>query len=87
MKKLIVTAAILVGLGMGGYAQQSKGLFDRGMETESQRAGGNDNSRPMLPNQHGLTTDANADGPIGSGIAVLLGLGAAYALGKKRKNA
>jgi len=39
----------------------------------------------MLPTQHGATGDQNADGPIGSGIAVLLGLGGAYLVGKKRR--
>ena len=32
---------------------------------------------------HGETT--NQDAPVGSGIAVLLGLGAAYLVGKKRR--
>ena len=36
----------------------------------------------MLPT-HGET--GNQDAPVGSGIAVLLGLGAAYLVGKKRR--
>ena len=36
-----------------------------------------------LPNGHGLATDSNV--PVGSGIAVLMGLGAAYLVGKRRK--
>ena len=34
---------------------------------------------------HGGSDDFDADGPLGSGIAVLVGLGAAYAMTKKRK--
>ena len=37
-----------------------------------------------LPNSHG--EDDDQDGPLGSGIAVLMGLGAAYLVAKKRKN-
>ena len=37
---------------------------------------------PNLPG-HGATGEQN--GPLGSGVAVLLGLGAAYLIGKKRK--
>ncbi len=36
-----------------------------------------------LPSSHGLTSDSNV--PMGSGIAVLMGLGAAYLVGKRRK--
>ena len=36
-----------------------------------------------LPNEHGSEDDF--DGPVGSGIAVLMGLGAAYLVAKKRK--
>jgi hypothetical protein len=37
----------------------------------------------VLPTEHGATDDANA--PLGSGIAVLMGLGAAYLINRKRK--
>ena len=36
-----------------------------------------------LPSDHGLTDDFGA--PLGSGIVVLMGLGAAYLVGKRRK--
>ena len=36
-----------------------------------------------LPNIHGSSNDF--EGPVGSGIAVLVGLGAAYLMAKKRK--
>lgn len=46
-----------------------------------------DSNIPMLPSQHGLGNHQDADDsvPMGTGIAVLMGLGAAYLVGKKRK--
>ena len=38
---------------------------------------------PLAPN-HGLPGNQNAEAPLGTGIAVLMGLGAAYLIGKKR---
>lgn len=43
-----------------------------------------DSENPFLP-IHGSGTNEDANGPLGSGIAVLLGLGAAYAWSKNRK--
>jgi hypothetical protein len=85
MKKTIITLAIIFGLGLGAYAQG--GLFGYGAVSDEEYygAGNRDGSVPLLslPNTHGETTDAPA--PLGSGIAVLMGLGAAYLVGKKRK--
>ena len=133
MKKLIVTIAIVLGIGMTTFAQEAytggdevveSGLFSFGLRlfsngelglfpTDSyeneeeymvyddppQSYGGyglfgrgegslfantnRNNFGLMLPSAHSETGDANA--PLGSGIVVLIGLGAAYALGKKRK--
>jgi len=80
MKKLALTLAIVLGLGMASFADNG-GLFGRG-EAESgfiAREGGN----PALPGEHGM--DGNQPAPVGSGIAVLIGLGAAYAVAKKRE--
>ena len=88
MKKAITTFAILVGLTLGGYAQGG-GLFQKGAEPEySNRDAGPNN--PMMPIGHGFTSDVNSQngeptGPLGSGVAVLLGLGAAYVVAKKRR--
>ena len=85
MKKLTLTIAIILGLGMASYADPNGGgLFQRGDALQknafySNREGG----IPMLPS-HGENTSQDAEVPIGSGIAVLLGLGAAYLVGKKR---
>ena len=90
MKKLIATTAIILGLTMTTFAQG--GLFHRGASApDSERAeyslregkSGDSEATPMLPNH---TTDGgNQPAPVGSGIAVLMGLGAAYLVGKKRR--
>ena len=89
MKKIALTIAIILGLGLTSFADpnQGGGLFQRGATSEDVYFGSNRDattSTPMLPN-HGLDDNQNADSPLGSGIAVLLGLGAAYAVGKNRK--
>ena len=87
MKKLAMTLAIVLGLGMASFANGG-GLFGQGEAAPEQnntsvmsgnRLGGN----PALPN-HGQNT--NQPAPLGSGIAVLVGLGAAYAVAKKRED-
>ena len=85
MKKLALTIAIVLGLSMTTFADPNGGLFQRGANDE-QTSGWRDgnNSEPMLPN-HGLSANQDANGPIGSGIAVLLGLGGAYLVAKKRR--
>ena len=91
MKKLALTIAIILGLSLSTFANPNGGgLFQRGMVDEEYYGMGYYNNgmrttgAPMLPN-HGLSDNQNADGPLGSGIAVLLGLGAAYLVGKRRK--
>ena len=82
MKKTLTTLVILVVLGFGASAQS---LFQRdGGIYNSKDRGTNNGPMINLPEAHGLTD--NQDGvPLGSGIAVLMGLGAAYLVGKKRK--
>ena len=86
MKKLVLTVAIVLGLGMTSFADPNGGgLFQRGNTPENtmgNREGEGGLVTPGLPG-HGATT--NQDAPVGSGIAVLLGLGAAYLVGKKRR--
>ena len=91
MKKLALTIAIVLGLSLSTFANPNGGgLFQRGMVDEEYYGMGYYNNgmrttgAPMLPS-HGLPDNQNADGPLGSGIAVLLGLGAAYLVGKRRK--
>ena len=86
MKKTITTIAIILGMTLCATAQNGGGLFQRGMVSDEAYYG-NSYDRTgtglILPNGHGENTDQNST-PVGSGIAVLVGLGAAYAL-KKRK--
>ena len=82
MKKLALTIAIVLTMGLGAYAQSLLG------KSNAERAGGRDLTTPMIVDNHNYDNDANGNGettPLGSGIAVLLGLGAAYLVGKKRK--
>lgn len=60
------------------------GLFGRGKIMSTGIGFRNNNFGLMLPGSHGLTTDSNGT-PVGSGIVVLLGLGAAYAIKKRRE--
>ena len=92
MKKLALTIAIVLGLSVTTFADGG-GLFNRADNAKNGASGytyfsGNRETvdpsviTPALPahNQEG-----NQDAPLGSGIAVLMGLGAAYMVAKKRK--
>ena len=87
MKKLIITAAIILGLGMTSFADGG-GLFQRGTNPEEQNgAFGNRATQeaPMLP-AHNQTGNQDGDQvPMGTGIAVLAALGGAYLVAKKRR--
>lgn len=87
MKKLFLTLLIVLGLGFGSFAQftQDRGLFGNGPDEQS---GGTRTSEGLiLPTTHGDPNDspANNDSPLGGGVLLLAGLGAAYAVSKKRK--
>ena len=93
MKKLIITIAIVLGLGLTSFADG--GLFQRGNNAKNGFSGysyfsanemGNREGgtlSPVLPSHNVL--DNQSATPVGSGIAVLMGLGATYLVGKKRK--
>ena len=87
MKKLALTVAIVLGLSVASFANGG-GLFGQGQAAPEQsnsavmsgnRLGGD----PALPNRG---QPANPAAPLGSGIVVLIGLGAAYAVAKKRED-
>ena len=84
MKKLALTIAFVLGLGLTTFADPNGGgMFQRG--PEPQRLGettNNEGFAPMLP-AHGAT--GNQPAPLGSGIVLLTALGAAYLVGKKRR--
>ena len=83
MKKLALTIAIVLGLGLTTFADPNQGgLFKRGdVPGEYELRDGEDPLMPKLPN-HGETDN---QGPIGTGIAVLAALGGAYLVAKKRR--
>ena len=84
MKKLILTTAIVFTMGLGAFAQHS--LLGK---SNAERSGSRDLTTPVIVETHNNGVDVNgSDGqpaPLGSGIAVLVGLGAAYMVAKKRK--
>ena len=84
MKKLALTIAIVLGLSMTTFADGG-GLFQRGTadkETNSLYSNRAGEGFPGMPGHGGST---NADAPLGTGIALLTALGAAYLIGKRRK--
>ena len=92
MKKLALTLVIVLALGMSAFADG--GLFQRSYNAQTGKSGyvyygtqynlfsRETTPEPLLP-IHGLEDDQDA--PVGSGIVVLMGLGAAYLIGKKRR--
>jgi len=85
MKKLSITIAIILGMSITAFAApDGGGLFQRGMVPDEEYFGSRINERPIMP-YHELNTNQPASTPLGSGIAVLIGFGAAYLAGKKRK--
>ena len=85
MKKLTLTIATILGLAMTTFADPTMGgLFQKGGTPDYEWGSrSTEPATPMLPN-HGKTENQDAT-PVGSGIAVLLGLGAAYLVGKQRR--
>ena len=92
MKKTILTIAILLGLSLTTFADG--GLFSRGNNAKNGGSGytyfngtkqtDRDGDTPILP-YHNQTTNQDANAPMGSGIAMLMGLGVAYWMVEKRK--
>ena len=90
MKKTIITLAIIFGLGIGAFAQQDNGggLFQYGSTSDYFYGSewNNYNRDGLALNvalMHGLTGSQPA--PLGGGALLLIGFGAAYAMGKRRK--
>ena len=91
MKKLALTIAIVLGMGLTSFAGPNDGLFSRGGNAErggsgsSYFNGGSRDGGVLTPGLPGHNLTDNQDAPLGSGIAVLTALGAAYLVGKRRK--
>jgi MYXO-CTERM domain-containing protein len=88
MKRFIIALSFIVALGIGANAQEyqfvdskSDGFFSSSITSESEYRSG-DEIFPALPSQ-GIYGDQAA--PVGSGLLLLAGMGAAYALRKRRK--
>ncbi len=80
MKKVIITTAIVLGLGMTSFANPNGGgVFGRGESTEQ---GTRELFAPKLPS-HGQNT--NQPAPLGSGIAMLAAFGVGYLMSKKHR--
>ena len=89
MKKQIITLTIILGMAMTGFAQSS--MFHR------ENSGNNGNAiyqgrsfftkegGPATPSNPGHGQGGNQNAPLGSGIVLLTGLGAAYMVAKKRR--
>lgn len=89
MKKLALTIAIVLGMTFVSFGQSQsyngeKGLFEKGPAAKMNMRGPGDNSGLLLPD-YNQQAHQNADAPVGSGIALLLGMGGAYLIGKRRK--
>ena len=86
MKKLALTLAIVLGLSMTTFAgPHDGGLFQRGATEKSSEMYNRTDPTPFLPG-HNSEENGDADQvPMGTGIALLAGLGAAYLIGKRRK--
>ena len=85
MKKLVLTIAIVLGLGIGAFAQG--GMFGKGETSGSSRDEGTSliGKGPGMPGGHGSENDEPGS-PLGSGTLLLIGFGAAYALKKRQED-
>ena len=77
MKKLVLTIAIVLCVASMSFGQS---IWGKSSDEEPLRVG---EPGIVFPG-HNEEGDFDADGPLGSGIAVLIGLGGAYMLAKKR---
>lgn len=89
MKKIILALAIVVCFVYNSYAQG--GLFGYGAVSDEEYYGSaywaldeNDRTQGLLPGLPGHGSSDNLDVPLGEGMLLLLGLGAAYAYKKRR---
>ena len=91
MKKALLTLAIVLGMTFGASAQyfgnngqpNGGGLFGRGATLEAGESEPGGPGVPLLP-MHGQPDNQDA-APLGSGVLLLIGMGAAYAVAKKNK--
>lgn len=82
MKKVLVTLSLVLTLGLGAMAQNDA-FFSYNDVDNQQRGSSLTINPPALPDQ-GDYGDQEAT-PLGSGLLLLAGMGAAYALRRKNK--
>ena len=81
MKKVILTIAIVLGIGFGAVAQ-SDAFFTQSFSEYRDAEASISSVTPRIP-AHNLTT--NQDAPLGTGLLLLAGMGLGYAAMKKKK--
>ncbi|MBR7176395.1 MAG: hypothetical protein IKD32_03745 [Bacteroidales bacterium] len=84
MKKIILTIAIVLGIGFGVSAQSDSFFATTSTYTEYRETEWGE--LPILPNQHNIVGDYKAaeDAPVGTGLLLLAGMGLGYAALRKR---
>ncbi len=86
MKKIAIIIALLFGMN-SFILSQTGGMLRHGPEPVQDMFGkSNDDVMPLMPTQHNQGGNHDADAPLASGVLVLLGLGAGYALVRRKKS-
>lgn len=80
MKKVLLSVALVLALGLGANAQNDNFFNDW---EDLSNGYDRDIEYLILPNEHGLLDNQGA--PLGSGLLILTALGAGYALRKKNE--
>ena len=81
MKKILLSAALVIAMGFGANAQNDN-YFNTWDDVSNNKERESDFT-PTLPESHNLTDNQSV--PVGSGLLVLTALGAGYALTRKRE--
>lgn len=87
MKKLLLTVAFALMLGLGAIAQRGDEFFNNwndvsnGLDRYDEFDNGFYRGDPVFPGHGGGNTPA----PLGSGLVVLTALGAGYAVARRKK--
>ena len=85
MKKTLTTLTLLLALTLGASAQNA-GLFHHDyVSIEEYYYDDHNDGHGLTPGLPNHNMDGDQDAPLGSGVALLLGMGAAYVIAKKRK--
>lgn len=82
MKRIVLSIALVLTLGLSVNAQ-SDGFFKSTYQDANEEA--RTGTGRALPGVPGFGGDEDVDAPLGSGLLLLAGMGAAYALRRKNK--